>query len=170
MNLNRPLQLRMLQGLKESYPAHTPHFAQRFESDPDFIPNLHYLKGHGLLTGIEVKTSKQFQLHNIRITEAGLDFLEDDGGIGAILRTVTVKLDADQLRQILAAKVEALPIPEEKKASALDTIRKLPAEILTKLVMRFLEKGIEHFPDLLLDSLQSVSSGSAGGTPPGMTV
>lgn len=111
MNLNRSLQLRMLQALRESYPAHTPHFTQRFESDPDFIPNLHYLKGHGLLTGVEVKTSIPPQLLNIRITEAGVDFLEDDGGIGAILRTVTVKLDAEQLRQILAGKVEALSIP-----------------------------------------------------------
>ena len=51
MNLNRPLQLRMLQALKEFYPAHNPHFTQQFESDPDFISNLHYLKGHCLLTG-----------------------------------------------------------------------------------------------------------------------
>ena len=156
--------------LKEFYPAHTPHFTQQFESDPDFISNLHYLKGHGLLTGVEVKTSIPPHLLNIRITEDGLDFLEDDGGIGAILRTVTVKLDADQLRQILVAKVEALSIPEEKKASALDTIRKLPAEILNKLVMRFVERGIEQFPDLLLQFLQSVSSGSPGGLPPGMIV
>ena len=142
MNLNRALQLRMLQELRESYPAHAPHFTHRFESDPDFLTNLHYLKGHGLLTGFEVKTSIPSTFVNIRITEAGLDFLEDDGGIGAILRTVTVKLDTDQLRQILAAKVEALSIPQEKKASALDTIRKLPAEILNKLVMRFVERGI----------------------------
>jgi len=153
MNLDRSLQLQMLQALKEYYPAHTPHFTKQFESDPNFVPNLHYLKGHGLLAGVEVKTSMPSQLLNIRITEAGLDFLEDDGGIGAILRTVTVKLDADQLRQILAAKVEALSISEEKKSSALDTIRKLPAEILNKLVMRLVERGLEHFPDLLLEFL-----------------
>jgi hypothetical protein len=57
MNLNRSLQLKMLQALKEHYPSHDPHFHHKFESDPDFIPNLHYLKQHGLLTGIEVKTS-----------------------------------------------------------------------------------------------------------------
>ena len=145
-----------------------PHFTQQFESNPDFIPNLHYLKQHGLLTGIDTKTS--LDLVNVRITETGLDFLEDDGGIGTILRTLTVKLDADQLRQILAAKVEALPIPEAKKASALDTIRKLPAEILNKLVMRFVERGIEHFPDLLLEFLQSVSSGPPGGGPTGTII
>jgi hypothetical protein len=159
----------MLQGLKEFYPAHAPHFTHQFESDPDFLPNLHYLIAHGLLTGFEVKTSNPSQFVNIKITEAGLDFLEDDGGIGAILRTVTVKIDAEQLRQILAAKVAALSIPEEKKASALDTIRRLPADILTKLVIRFVERGIEHFPDLL-QFLQSVSSGSTGGIPPGMIV
>lgn len=147
MNLNRPLQLQMLQTLKEHYPKHMPHFTQQFESDPDFIPNLHYLKQHGLLTGVDTKTS--FDLVNVRITETGLDFLEDDGGIGASLRTVTVKLDADQLRQILVTKVQALPIPEEKKVAALDTIRNLPTEILNKLVMKLFERGIEHFPELL---------------------
>jgi hypothetical protein len=101
----------------------------------------------------------------LRITETGLDFLEDDGGIGAILRTVTVKLDADQLRKILAAKVQALPIPEEKKASVLSTVRNLPSEILNKLVMKFVERGIDHFPDLL-ELLQSLSSSPSGGPPP----
>ena len=169
MKLDRPLQLQMLQALKESYPAHRPHFSQQFDSNPDFIPNLRYLHGHGLLTGIEVKTLSAHNLQNVKITEAGLDFLEDDGGIGAILRTVTVKLDADQLRQILSTKVQTLSIPEEKKASALDTIRKLPAEILNSLAIRFVEKGIEQFPNLL-EVLQNVSSGSPGGLPPGMNV
>lgn len=160
----------MLQALKEVYPNHAPHFTQQFQADPDFISNLYYLKGHGLLTGTETQKSIQRPLVNVRITETGLDFLEQDGGIGAILRTMTVKLDAEQLRQILAAKVESLSIPLEKKSTALDTIRKLPAEILNNLVMRFIDKGIESFPDLLLDFLQGVSSGSMGGPPPGMSV
>jgi hypothetical protein len=168
MNLNRALQLRMLCALKESYPGHSTNFSQQFGPDPDFIPNLHYLKGHGLVTGAEVKThTSPWQLVNVRITESGLDFLEDDGGIGAILRTVTVKLDADQLRQILAAKVQALSIPDEKKASMLDKLRNLPAEILNNLIMKVLDKGIDRFPELLTDFLQSASSGSTGGIPPG---
>ena len=169
MKLDRLLQLQMLQALKESYPAHRPHFSQQFDSNPDFIPNLRYLYGHGLLTGIEVKTLSAHNLQNVKITEAGLDFLEDDGGIGAILRTVTVKLDADQLRQILSTKVQTLSISEEKKVSALDTIRKLPTEILNKLAIRFFEKGIEQIPNLL-EVLQNVPSGSPGGLPPGMNV
>ncbi|THJ18641.1 MAG: hypothetical protein CAF42_010160 [Nitrospira sp. CG24B] len=171
MNLNRPLQLRILQTLKESYPEHSAIFNQRFGSDPDFIPNLHYLKGHGLVTGIEAKThTSAGQLVNVRITETGLDFLEEDGGIGSILHTVTVRLDADQLRQILVAKVQALSIPEEKKASALEKIRNLPTEFLNNLIMRVIDKGIDRFPELLMDFLQSGSSGSPGGIPPGIVV
>jgi len=67
---------------------------------------------------------------------------------------VTVRLDADQLRQILASKVQALSIPEEKKASALDKIRNLPTEILNSLIMRVIDKGIDRFPELLMDFLQ----------------
>ena len=169
MNLNRPLQLQMLQVLKESYPDHSPHFEQRFAPILDFIPNLHYLYEQGLLTGHQPKTSIPHPVDNVRITVRGLDFLEDDGGIGAILRTVTVRLDADQLRQILTTKVQALSISEEKKTSALNTIRKLPAEILNKLVMRLVERGIDNLPNLL-QLIQSVSSESPGGLPPGMSV
>ncbi|MDH4082717.1 MAG: hypothetical protein OEY60_04870 [Nitrospira sp.] len=60
----------MLQTLKESYPTHSANFAQLFESDPDFIPNLRYLEGHGLLTGVESKAHIPYgQLVNVRITE-----------------------------------------------------------------------------------------------------
>ena len=38
-------------------------------------------------------------------------------------------------------------------ATAVSWGRKLPAEILNKLAMRFVERGIEHFPDLLLEFL-----------------
>jgi hypothetical protein len=167
VKLDRKLQLRMLEALKETYPTHNPHFAQAFRSEAGYIPNLHYLKDHGLLTGIDPKTSKE--LLNIKITGAGLDFLEGDGGITAMLRTVTVRLDAEQFRQILAAKVEALSIAQDQKDSILSKIRSLPAEALNSLALKLLEKGVEHFPDLL-QLLQSVPSASAGGFPPGMTV
>jgi hypothetical protein len=106
MNLNRSLQLRMLQALKGFYPANNPDFIQQFGSDPDYIANLHYLRGHGLLTWAEYREGSESQpprLLDFKITLAGLDFLEDDGGIGAILRTVAVRLEAHQLRHILAA-------------------------------------------------------------------
>lgn len=107
MNLNRKLQRQMLQALKDFYPAPNPNFAQQFGSDPDYVGNLHYLNGHGLLTWTEYREGGAAlppQLLDFKITLAGLDFLEGDGGLGAILRTVTVKLEAHQLRQILAAK------------------------------------------------------------------
>jgi hypothetical protein len=82
---------------------------------------------------------------------------------------VTVKLDADQLRQILAAKVAALPIAAEKKESAMDKIRSLPADILNNLVMKLVERGIEHFPDLL-DLIHNASSTAPSNLPPGTIV
>ena len=42
-----------------------------------------------------------------RITAKGIDFLEDDGGLSAILGVVTVKLHADTLREMLAKKIDA---------------------------------------------------------------
>jgi hypothetical protein len=166
MILNRRLQLKMLETLSDHYPDHAPNFTQQFKSEPDFIPNLHYLKEHDFLAGEPERKGGSKYLVNVRITKNGLDFLADDGGIGAMLRTVTVKLDADQFREILAAKVHALAVSDEKKASMLSKLRDLPAEILNRWIMKVVDKGIDSFSEWM-DLLQSSSPGSSAGLPPG---
>jgi DNA-binding PadR family transcriptional regulator len=161
MSLDRNLQRRMLKALEDKYPSHDTQFTRTFEHETGYMPNLHYLKEHGLLTGAPTKTSHD--LLNIKITAAGLDFLADDGGISAILRTVTVKLDAEQFRQMLTAKVASLSLEEEKKSSILGTIRSLPGEVLNKLAIKLIEKGVEHD---FLEILRWLSPSSSSGLPP----
>src|SRR5882672_5223716 len=51
------------------------------------------------------------------ITVKGLDFLQDDGGLGAILNVVTVRFEAETLRALIEAKVDASDEPPEQKSA-----------------------------------------------------
>jgi hypothetical protein len=58
-----------------------------------------------------------------KITARGLDFLEDDGGLGAILNVVTIRLEADTLRQLLETKINASDMPEADKQTLLAKLK-----------------------------------------------
>jgi hypothetical protein len=78
------------------------------------------------------------------ITAEGLDFLEDDGGLSAILRTVTVRFDAENLRSLIEQKILSLSLLQEKKETAITELKKLPVEALKATLLKLAEKGIEH--------------------------
>lgn len=68
---------------------------------------LQYLEEHGLCkSGVMIGADGHLALGESRITAAGLDFLEDDGGLSAILGVVTVRLHADTIRALIDAKIE----------------------------------------------------------------
>jgi hypothetical protein len=88
--------------------------------------NLTYLQGHGLCEPLLSQgVDGHFSWGGAKITPQGLDFLEDDGGLSAILRTVTVKLHAETLTELLSARIDAADraggktFPEESHQSAL---------------------------------------------------
>ena len=66
----------------------------------------------------------------MKITATGLDFLEDDGGVSAILRTVTIKFDLGDLRARMATRIDSSDLPAEKKTSLAHAIRSLPVLVL----------------------------------------
>ena len=103
----------------------------------------------------------RFVEHQTVITAHGMDFLAADGGLGAILSTVTVRLDAAQLAEVLASKVERLPdVPTEEKTSIANELRKLPAKAAEKLVEKLIDFSIEHAGDAL-PTIRAVLSGLA---------
>src|SRR5262245_51879543 len=110
MRLNRVLQRQLLEQLREAYPEFVD-FQSRPEFDqPDFQSNLFYLSEHKLIDATEGGTSPR-RIVWASITASGLDFLEDDGGLSAILKTVTVKFDIENIRSILEDKVVASTLP-----------------------------------------------------------
>jgi hypothetical protein len=90
MNLDRQLQHSILHELRNAYPNEAPiHRLSCFEESQHFFGNLIYLRGHGLIEGEILPGMINMETMNMMlqamITPAGLDFLENDGGLGAIL-------------------------------------------------------------------------------------
>lgn len=157
MNVNRELQREILKYAKDQY----PDFAEgkkidaiyyecfppedetyegdfdRITGDKELIGNLNYLEEHGLIIHFEELGFTP----TIKITAKGIDFLEDDGGLSAILRTVTVKFDAQNLRELVAAGL--LPhVPEEKKGIVREALSKASGTVLQTAVAKMVEKGM----------------------------
>ena len=157
--LNREFQRELLVKLRGTYPANTP--MDRLELDHNAEPVLRavsYLKEHGLLDAhVITDMSGQHSVLWARITAAGLDFLEQDGGLTAVLGVVTVRLDAETIRELIADKVETLPLPAEEKSRITGWLKTAGTEALKEATKRLVQAGIDHGPELprLLQTLLS---------------
>src|SRR3990170_6064686 len=122
MNLDRQLQRQILEYLKEFYVSELADInKQEFFKHPEYEANAKYLYEHKLIDGAVSKTNiKLFALHIPRITKDGLDFLEDDGGISAILKTVTIKLDVENIRTLLEDKIISSTLPETERKTLIE--------------------------------------------------
>jgi len=83
-----------------------------------------------------------------QITAQGLDFLEDDGGLGAILNIVTVRMDAESIKALLETRIRESNLSKEQKDSVVTKIKGFSGDILRAVVIKLIEKGIER-PDQL---------------------
>ena len=106
--LDRALQKHLLEQLAEAYPERRLDLLP--DDDPDEkhkIANLVYLEEHQLVeAGLDQGLDGHYSHYGAKITARGLDFLQDDGGLTAILGTVTVKLHEDTIRDLLKTKLE----------------------------------------------------------------
>lgn len=155
MKLDRSLQLTILKALRDVYPSilETSKIVG-YEKNEQFMSNMFYLEEHHLL-GECAKSGRTMSntlpvILTAKITAEGLDFLEDDGGLSAILNKITIKLDSDDLCKLLSIKVDQSDIPREKKNSILSTIKSLPSEALKKVYMHLVQGGLDSSPDAFL--------------------
>lgn len=131
-----------------------------------FGANMTYLKEHGLiefdlppLSEIDAQGTKQFfprpwELDS-RITAKGIDFLTDDGGLSAILNTVTVKFDADNIREMLAQGLMTANLPEEKKGLIKKAIDGASSTALQTVTSKLIEMGMSD-PGAAVKAIASV--------------
>ncbi len=94
MQLNRAMQLEILRCLRDAYPEVIEVRTIPGSDDADFQGNLFYLTEHDLVASEAVRDFPEKEIFTAQITAKGLDFLEDDGGLGAILGKITVRFDA----------------------------------------------------------------------------
>ena len=153
--IDRNLQLEILRLGRDVYPNRIEDMDLPLH--PELQANLIYLYELDLILGSLVNGNTE--LRNPQITAKGLDFLEDDGGVSAILNTVTVKIDQDDLRLLIAARVETSDLPPEEKDSLIRAMRSLPAQALRSLTTRLVNEAVENLPDALrlFQSYASVS-------------
>ena len=84
-----------------------------------------------------------------RITAKGLDYIAKDGGLGAVLDVVTIKLHEDTIKELLISKVNAAKGDQSIKDSLIGKIKAMPAQALGKISERAIELGLERAPDLV---------------------
>ena len=149
MRIDRTLQLDVLRTLRESYPNSPARTDLPGLGSAEFNANLWYLHEHGLIDGVTSGTVADRVLMNPTITARGLDFLEGDGGVSAILQTVTVRIDPDDLRALIAARIESSDLPTEEKDCLAHAIRSLPAQALRDLTTRLVNEAVGRWPDAL---------------------
>jgi hypothetical protein len=149
--INRELQHKLLLMLRDEYPSQLleiPNIAGA--TWIDICANLWYLQAHGLCdSGLSQHLGGNFSWSGANISAAGLDFLEDDGGLSAVLGVVTVKLHVDTLRALLTAKIDGAPITPEKKSALRSVLKRLSGTALTTATTELVTIGIQHFPDIL---------------------
>lgn len=146
--LNRDLQRALLTRLGEQYPRQCDPSELGFDGDePEWIVNILYLSEHGLVDSTsDEMLGRGHRVHLAGITAKGLDFLQDDGGLGAILNVVTVRLEAETLKAIIGERIDgsALPDPEKRKLRRwLDTAG---SEALKDATKRLVGAALDHAP------------------------
>ena len=144
--MRRDWQRQILLRLIDKYPELVEVAELPGHEESDFHANIHYLMEHQLIDGIRREAiGVPTQYIAIRATAAGLDFLENDGGVTAILNTVTVRFDED-LRNLLLKKIKS--DKDFSEGESLDqAIRSLPAASLRQVSIQLIEKAMDRLPD-----------------------
>lgn len=144
MHMIRELQKEMLEHLLSRYPESSREVVNL--GDPKYCTgNLFYLEEHGLVKLVKSNPiSGMKKVLSATITSKGIDFIADDGGVGAILGTLTIKLHEDTLRQLIEAKLQASNLPEEQKSGILKALREAPGETTKQLIAKLVDLGMEN--------------------------
>ena len=148
--IDRSLQLRSLEALRDGYPMWVDMGQLPDADHPELVANLWYLRELGLIEAKDNPTQQDATaIYSPRITAEGLDFLEDDGGVSAMLRTVTVKFHPDDLRALLVGRVDSSELPAAEKSRLMHAIRSVPSKVLQGFLDRFVREAVVRSPDVL---------------------
>jgi hypothetical protein len=147
--VSREKQRELLSQLGEVYPVHASFRVDGEEEAREVAANLRYLEEHGLcIADVQISADgSAIQFGASYITARGLDFLADDGGLSAILGVVTVKLHADTIRDLIAAKIDAAAMPAEEKSALKRGLAALSQKALEAATTDLVRTGLDHLPD-----------------------
>lgn len=145
--LDKDLQRELLIRLREHYPEIVDLQPLDLWNRKGFHRNAFYLDAHGLIKRVAARmdvTNSPNLMLTARLTEKGVDFLEEDGGLGAILNKVTVSLDQESLRALLAARIEASTLPAPKKAKFLSMLGSFTGKAAERAILCLIEQALKR--------------------------
>lgn len=149
MPIDRPAQLKLLHDLATHYPDNVdiqnPEVVGMNTATIRF--HLSYLEEHGLVDCRWAGMDRTPIL--AKITAPGLDFIEKDGGLSAILGVVTIRLHDDTIKELIAQRILGSDLPQPDKRRYLDALRELPGESTKHLVLKLVDKGLETGPQAM---------------------
>jgi len=147
--LDRSLQRQILELLRDHYPRGAIPVRDLSLSAEQAAANLRYLEDHGLCeSGAVIGVDGHLAFGQSMITAAGIDFLEEDGGLSAILGVITIRLHADTIRNLIESKIEASSIPDKEKSILRKALAKLSEATLRAATTDLVKSGLDHLPDV----------------------
>lgn len=155
--LDRGLQRTLLEALAASYPEPVyADFLRQHAPGSQLEVNIAYLAEHELVVATFMGSlDRGNPLLMAKVTARGLDFLAGDGGLGAILGVVTIRLHEDSIKELIAAQISGSDLPPPDKKRYLDQLRELPAETTKHLVLKMVDAGLANWQKAL-PLLQSI--------------
>ncbi len=145
--LDRKRQLLTLQILFNAYPRslddeNKDELRELYDSHDDFLANLLYLEEHGLIvSGVRpVADGFRYNTDHIKITAKGVDFIQQDGGLSAILNVQTIKFHRDAVI-ILEDLIAISNMNDEQKEKARSTLGEMSTEAIKTVVQAVTTAG-----------------------------
>lgn len=157
---DRATQRELLQILYDTYPeklteSEADSLLGHFPNYMTSLANLLYLEQHGLIKSGLHNTGDGFIPIDVpEITHKGIDFIRDDGGLGAILNVQTVKLH-DSTIIALEDIIRVANLPEEKKSVLISKLRELPADTIKHLTLQLLTPAVLH-PQNVIQAIEKL--------------
>lgn len=157
---DRALQFEILNALIDIAPnalddEKEAELIQKFDDYDHFVACMLYLEMHDLVRDPFTKSQTLgegnqyfFNPHSCYITEKGIDFLLDDGGLSAILKIQTVRLHNDTI-VALEDLILVANMPEDQKKGLISKLRELPADAIKHLTLQLLTQGVQNLPRAL---------------------
>jgi len=173
--IDRALQREILNDMRTVYPDKYCKKAPDQYDHQIINFNLMYLQEHGLIERAQFGNAfildDEHEDSGIaiqgKITAAGIDFLENDGGLTAILGVVTIKFHQDTLNELETMIQLDKTLPTEEKATLLQKLRNLPEEGAKTLVQELVKAGLQKAPDGWNTAIHYLNNIPWGQTPAG---
>lgn len=149
MEIDRALMREILENVAAARPR-AFSIQQVYGRRPDVTNAVEYLCGHELLDAKRFDTfGAQPCYLSARITQKGIDYLTADGGLGAELDVVTVKLHPETLAALIESTPAFRALPEAERSRLSSALRALGSKALESLVKELVVRGLDRTPEAL---------------------